>query len=87
MARAKHLAENREVASLLFSEQRKLEGLTLSDEEMMPREGDAERQRKLARLQAVKALEQNEDDNKAVTTIIVSPQNIFSVHFISFSYI
>ncbi|XP_005100301.1 nephrocystin-4 isoform X2 [Aplysia californica] len=71
VARAKNLTENREVASLLFSEQKKLEALTLGDEEeLKPREGDAERQRKLARLQAVKAKEMPEEDNKAVTTIM-----------------
>ncbi|CAL1543175.1 unnamed protein product [Lymnaea stagnalis] len=71
VARAKHLAENTEVASLLFSDQKKLEALTLNDDdELVPREGDAERQRKLARLQAVKAKEATEEDNKNVTTII-----------------
>ena len=58
------------MASLLFSEQKKLEALKLGDdEELVPREGDAERQRKLARLAAVKAKELPDND-KSMTTIM-----------------
>lgn len=96
VARAKHLSENNEVAAMLFSEQKKLEALELSgdvdEEELVPKERDAERQRKLARLKAVTAKEDKEEENKAVTTIYVSGNGIlysgqvaFVVLFWSFS--
>ncbi|GFO41876.1 nephrocystin-4, partial [Plakobranchus ocellatus] len=75
IARAKHLAENSEVASLLFSEQKRLESLKLGedrgddDEELLPKEGEAEAHRKLARLKAVQAKQAGEEDNKALTII------------------
>ncbi|KAI8794088.1 nephrocystin-4 isoform X1 [Biomphalaria glabrata] len=71
VAKAKHLSENREVASLLFSEQKRLDGTTINeDDEIMAREGDAERLRKLARLQAVKNKTAKEESNNGITTII-----------------
>ena len=79
VARAKNLTENREVASLLFSDQKKLEALSLGDEEVAPREGDAERQRKLARLSAVKAKENEGSDSKSVTTVMVKRSTLYAL--------
>ncbi|KAH9490048.1 Nephrocystin-4 [Bulinus truncatus] len=71
VAKAKHLSENREVASLLFSEQKKLNDSMADDEnEITEREGDAERQRKLARLHAIKNKTALEENNNGITTIV-----------------
>ena len=78
IARAKHLAENSEVASLLFSEQKRLESLKLGEdrdddeEELVPKEGAAEAHRKLARLKAVQAKQMGEEEDNRSKTIIVS---------------
>jgi hypothetical protein len=53
VARAHHVAENnRDVASLLFSKREELEQVTESN-----READSERQRKLARMAALRNLD------------------------------
>ena len=66
VARAHHLSDNREVASLLMTNQERKEAL----EEAEPtRESDAERLRKLARMNAVKTILQ--EDNEKTTTILV----------------
>ena len=76
VARAHHLADNREVASLLMSNKDRKEAL----EETEPtRESDAERLRKLARMNAVKTL-LHEDDEKT-TTILVNSVGMLCVHF------
>lgn len=62
VARAQHLADHHEVASLILSNHKKKEAV-----EEPSREGDAERLRKLARLNNIK---KNDEDKK--TTILVS---------------
>ncbi|ESO88791.1 hypothetical protein LOTGIDRAFT_125375, partial [Lottia gigantea] len=52
-ARAHHLADNREVATLLFSDKTTMPH---NDENEVTREGDAEKQRKLARMQAIRQM-------------------------------
>ncbi|KAK7093407.1 nephrocystin-4-like isoform X1 [Littorina saxatilis] len=65
VARAHHLMENREVATLLMTNKERKEAL----EETEPtRESDAERLRKLARMNAVKTL-LHEDDEKTTTIL------------------
>ena len=65
VARAHHVAENnREVAALLFSKHENIEPIQESN-----READSEKQRKLARMQAIRNLQGGPDDPK---TLMVS---------------
>ncbi|XP_050411736.1 nephrocystin-4 isoform X2 [Patella vulgata] len=58
-SRAHHLSQNREVATLLFSDKPAL--ATTEDENEVTREGDAERKRKLARMQAIRNAATNQE--------------------------
>ena len=67
MARAHHLAEhNREVSGMLFSKhEQHVEPVAESN-----REGDAERQRKLARMQAIRNKQGGPDEAQTLMVII-----------------
>ena len=75
VARAHHVAENnREVAALLFSKHEPVEPVSESN-----REGDSERQRKLARMQAIRNIQGGPDEPK---TLVVSE---FLLHWLGIS--
>ncbi|XP_076451476.1 nephrocystin-4-like [Babylonia areolata] len=66
VARAQHLSDNRELASLLMTHQDRKE--PLEEEEQPTRESDVERLRKLARMNAVKTL--LKEDTPQTSTIV-----------------
>ena len=74
VARAHHLAENnREVSELLFSKhEQHVEPVTESN-----REGDSERQRKLARMQALRNKQHGPDEAQTLVVILGFLHKIF----------